>query len=328
VSPQKQKLSKKQKVDCWLGDLVPKQTQVKMHQNKHQNKNTLHVPVLLDAVLQQLNPQDGDAYLDLTAGYGGHASAILERSKQVEQAVLVDRDQSAINELRQRFGPAVDIRQQDFLSASQDLLSAGRQFALILADLGVSSLHLNEGNRGFSLRTSGPLDMRMDQRQELTAGIIVNTYSEAVLTDILERYGEEPKAKRIARLIIGNRPLVTTDELAALVTKAWPGYSRVHPATRTFQALRIAVNDELGLLEQSLPIWLQLLAPGGRIAVISFHSLEDRLVKQVFLAAAGDRYDAELRLLTKRPITASPNELALNPRARSAKLRAAVKIKI
>jgi 16S rRNA (cytosine1402-N4)-methyltransferase len=167
----------------------------------------------------------------------------------------------------------------------------------------------------------------MDQRQQLTAETVVNTFSEAELTQILQRYGEEPKAAQIARLIIGNRPITDTLTLASVVAKAWPGHSKVHPATRTFQALRIAVNDELQLLERSLPIWLELLVPGGRLAIISFHSLEDRLVKQAFTEVSGNRYDAAFRLLTKRPVTASHNELVLNPRARSAKLRAAVKIK-
>jgi 16S rRNA (cytosine1402-N4)-methyltransferase len=155
---------------------------------------------------------------------------------------------------------------------------------------------------------------------------VVNTYGEARLQDILTRYGEEPKAARIAHAIVEARPLHTTGELAAIAAKAWPGHSRVHPATRTFQAIRIAVNDELGQLERGLPLWLKLLAPGGRIAVISFHSLEDRLVKQAFQEAGGERYDAELRLLTKKPVSAAHDEIVHNPRARSAKLRAAVKI--
>jgi 16S rRNA (cytosine1402-N4)-methyltransferase len=167
----------------------------------------------------------------------------------------------------------------------------------------------------------------MDQSQELTAETIVNTYSEEQLADLLKRYGEEPKAKAIARMIVQARPLHTTGELAEVAAKAWPGRSRVHPATRTFQALRIAVNDELRQVEEAMPILFDLLEPDGRIAIISFHSLEDRIVKRAFTEVAGDRYDADLRLLTRRPVTASPQELVFNPRARSAKLRAAVKIK-
>lgn len=300
-----------------------------MHQNKHQNNNeALHAPVLLEPVLAYLNPQSGESYLDLTAGYGGHASHVLERTAAPEQTVLVDRDQFAIDQLKAQpaFG-ACDIRHADYLSASQRLAATGQQFDMILADLGVSSPHLNEGTRGFSFRQAGPLDMRMDQNQALTAEIVVNDWSEAELVDILAKYGEEPKARQIARLIVANRPIGSTAALAEIAAKAWPGHSRVHPATRTFQAIRIAVNDELGQLTQSLSVWQSLLKPGGRLAVISFHSLEDRLVKQYFVERAGNRYDAELQLLTKRPITASPNEIAFNPRARSAKLRAAVKIK-
>ncbi len=300
-----------------------------MHQNKNQNKNKQHIPVLLEQVLQCLDPKKRESYLDLTAGYGGHAKAITERTGSLTTTVLIDRDVQSISELRDLF-PArtVKIRQQDFLTASQDLLSEGHKFDLILADLGVSSPHLNEGSRGFAISKSGPLDMRMDQSQELTAETIVNSYKEADLADILSRYGEEPKSKQIARAIIEARPLKTTDELAAIAKKAWPGYSRVHPATRTFQAFRVAVNDELSLLEHSLPLWFRLLQPGGRIAIISFHSLEDRMVKQALgEAASPNSYDSSLKLITKRPVIASPNEIVLNPRARSAKLRAAVKIK-
>lgn len=299
-----------------------------MHQNKHQNKQERHVPVLLDEALRYLDPKTGETYLDLTAGYGGHAAAVLERTGNPAQAVLVDRDQESVQVLTGKFaGGNVQIRHQDFWTASQELREQNRQFDLILADLGVSSPHLNEGRRGFSIKFGGPLDMRMDQSQALTAAAIVNSYSEAELADILRRYGEEPKARHIARAIAANRPFTSTDQLAATVAKAWRVRSRIHPATRTFQALRIAVNDELTLLEQSLPLWIELLAPGGRLVVISFHSLEDRLVKQALQVAAGDRYDAELRVLTKRPVTATPSEIVHNPRARSAKLRAAVKIK-
>jgi 16S rRNA (cytosine1402-N4)-methyltransferase len=299
-----------------------------MHQNKHQNKNKQHEPVLLSEVIHYLDPQTGESYLDLTAGYAGHAKAILERTGSLTHTTLVDRDQNAIKELEKLYSATdIDLRHQDFLSASQQLVAEGRQFDLILADLGVSSPHLNEVSRGFALQGSGPLDMRMDQSQALTAGIIVNSYDEAQLTDILRRYGEEPKAKQIASMIVAARPIESTTDLAAIAAKAWPGYSRVHPATRTFQAIRIAVNDELGLIERSLPLWFNLLAPGGRIAIISFHSLEDRLVKQALQEASGDRYDAELRLLTKRPVMATSHETVHNPRARSAKLRAAVKTK-
>ncbi len=302
--------------------------QAKMHQDKNQNTNE-HVPVLLRQVLDVLDPKQGESYLDLTGGYGGHAAAVLERTGNYEQTVLVDRDPNAIEALKKRFaGKGARVVQADFLSASEQLASQGRQFDLILADLGVSSPHLNQASRGFSIQQDGPLDMRMDTTQSLTAAQVVNTWPEERLADILKRYGEEPKARHIASLIARHRPIKTTSELAKIVAKAWPGHSAVHPATRTFQAIRIAVNDELELLRQALPMWIeQLLASGGRIAIISFHSLEDRLVKQALAEASGDRYDAMLRLLTKRPLTGDKQELVFNPRARSAKLRAAAKIK-
>ena len=308
-----------------------------MQKQKQQNKIASmtqaqyqeHIPVLLNEVLEYLNPREGETYLDLTGGYGGHAQAVLERTKAPKKAVLVDRDPAAVKTLEERFTKkGVKVRQADFLSASEELASENKRFDLILADLGVSSPHLNQASRGFSFASDGPLDMRMDTTQGLTAEKVVNTYSKEELADILKRYGEEPKAQQIAALIVGNRPITTTKQLADIAAKAWPGYSKVHPATRTFQAIRVAVNDELGQLEKSLPIWLdQLLAPGGRIAIISFHSLEDRLVKQALAERAGNRYDATLQILTKKPVVASNDEIAFNPRARSAKLRAAAKQK-
>lgn len=286
-----------------------------------------HIPVLLQHVLKYLDPKEGEKYLDLTAGYGGHAQKILERTLQATKATLVDRDQNAIDELASlKELKGAEIIHEDFLTASVKLLEQNRQYDIILADLGVSSPHLDNASRGFSIRADGPLDMRMDSSQELTANTIVNTYSEDELVKLLRDYGEEPKARNIARMITANRPIATTHELANIIAKAWRGHSKVHPATKSFQALRIAVNDELGLLEKAMPLWLDLLAPGGRIAIISFHSLEDRLTKEYFREYTGDRYDAPLRLLTKKPVTASEDELVSNPRARSAKLRAAVKI--
>jgi len=296
-----------------------------MHQNKNQNKNQ-HEPVLLNEVLHFLAPKEGETYLDLTAGYGGHALKVASRVGSLTNLTLVDRDENSIETLTKEFAGA-EIRHQDFLGSSAEFIASKRQFDLILADLGVSSLHLNTGNRGFSFSISAPLDMRMDQTQKLTATTIVNKYSQDKLVDLLRRYGEEPKAAQIARLIVQHRPIRTTDELAAIVKQAWPGYRHTNPATRTFQAIRIAVNDELNQLEQALGLWLKLLSPGGRLVVISFHSLEDRLVKQAFADAVSDGYDQEFSLLTKKPITASHTEIVHNPRARSAKLRAVAKIK-
>lgn len=282
----------------------------------------MHIPVLMDATLEYLKPEKGNTYLDLTAGYGGHAAAILERTQSPEGAILIDRDQMAVETLQAKFADTgVTILKKDFYTASQELKRAGHQYDIILADLGVSSPHLDMASRGFAFMQDGPLDMRMDQSQELTAQEIVNSYGESELAGLLWKYGEEPKSRRIARSIIENRPFRTTKELATIVAKAYPGHSRSHPATRTFQALRIAVNDELELLRHSLPLWSTLLAPGGRLGVISFHSLEDRIVKDVFRETTGDRYDAELRLLTKRPVVGDKNEIVINPRARSAKLR-------
>ncbi len=282
---------------------------------------------MLDSVLQVLDPKPGQRYLDVTAGYGGHAVAVLERTLAPDQSVLVDRDQMAIDQLRDVFqGRGVQIMHQDYLSAALELLHQERTFDLVLADLGMSSPHLNTASRGFSFRADAPLDMRMDQRQELTASTVVNSYSEEALSELLHVYGEEPKAKLVAKLLVAKRPIHSTLQLAEIVAQAWPGHSRIHPATRTFQALRIAVNDELGLLQATMPVMLDLLAPGGRLAVITFHSLEDRIVKQTFANYAGERYDTEFRLLTKKPLTPGHDELVFNPRARSAKLRAVAKI--
>lgn len=294
----------------------------------HQNQNK-HTPVLLRATLKYLDPNPGESYLDLTAGYGGHAKEI-RRLTLMGPTVLVDRDKHAISYLRAHVADkAVKILHQDFLTAGQKLLEEGQQFDIILADLGVSSPHFNIASRGFSITNSGPLDMRMDQRQTLTANDIVNGYDQKELADIIRRWGEEPRAKRIAKTIVDARPIKSTTELAEIVSRSLGGRrgKTAHPATRTFQAIRITVNNELELLKSALPVWLKLLKPEGRIAVISFHSLEDRIVKQAMVSRSGHRYDAEIQLLTKRPITADKNELAFNPRARSAKLRAAVKIK-
>jgi 16S rRNA (cytosine1402-N4)-methyltransferase len=290
----------------------------------HQEKNE-HVPVLLQPTLLYLNPQAGESYLDLTAGYGGHAAGVLERTQAPDKAVLVDRDAHAITALKRFEKLGASLVHRDFLSASEELAEEDRRFDVILADLGVSSPHLENASRGFAFGHDGPLDMRMDQTQELTAATMVNTYSADDLQRIIKTYGEEPRARTIAQAIVGHRPFETTRQLAEIVRSVMPRGSKMHPATKTFQALRIAVNDELELLKASLPLWVELLAPHGRLGVISFHSLEDRLVKQAFAEVAGDRYDAALLPLTKHPVTADEQELVFNPRARSAKLRVVVK---
>lgn len=275
-------------------------------------------------VLQFLAPKSGDLYLDVTAGYGGHAKKILQKTKAA--AVLVDRDSEAAAYLAKNLaGKKVQLLNQDYLSASQKLKQQGKVFDLILADLGVSSPHLNKASRGFSFMVEGPLDMRMDRQQSLTAETVVNSYSEKELATIIKEYGEEPRAKKVAHEIVTHRPLKSTEELAAVVARVVPR-GKINPATRTFQAIRMAVNDELEQLGRALPIWLDLLKPDGRIAIISFHSLEDRIVKRALAERSGNRYDAELKLLTKHTLSPSRQEIVLNPRARSAKLRAAVKI--
>lgn len=290
-------------------------------QTKNKNK---HIPVMLHEVVSYLNPQVGESYIDMTAGYGGHASAVLSRTNG--SAVLIDRDVEAVDHLKSLFPePKVRICHQDFLTVSNQLLSEGKRFDMLLADLGVSSLHLNTKSRGFAINQDGPLDMRMDQRTSLTAHTIVNSYEEAVIVDILRVYGEEPRAKRITKAIVANRPVHTTGELAKIVASTSRGRTKIHPATQVFQALRIAVNDELKLLEQSLPIWLDLLAPGGRLVVISFHSLEDRMVKRALKEFSENKFDSTMHILTPKPVAPSAKEIVNNPRSRSAKLRAAVK---
>ncbi|HZP55737.1 MAG TPA: 16S rRNA (cytosine(1402)-N(4))-methyltransferase RsmH [Candidatus Saccharimonadales bacterium] len=285
-----------------------------------------HQPVLLKEVLEYLQPKTGKSYLDVTAGYGGHAAKVIEKTRNSQKVVLVDRDIEAVRELEQLFkGEKVRILHQDFLSASQLLQKENRKFDMILADLGTSSQHFDSTERGFSIKHSGPLDMRMDSRQELTASDVVNSTSESELVDIFTDYEEEPKARQIAQKIVRRRPIKTTDQLAAIAVQVWSGKSRIHPATRIFQALRIFVNDELKQLEKAMPIWLELLNNNGRIVIISFHSLEDRLVKHFLNEHSNSNYGGELKILTTKPVVATKDEIASNPRARSAKLRAAAK---
>lgn len=290
-----------------------------------QQQSLDHTPVLLDAVIEQLAPQKGESYLDLTAGYGGHASAITALTQAPGRAVLVDRDPMAIDVLlRQSEGER--IVQDSFAAAAMKLATDGEQFDMILIDLGVSSPQLDIPERGFSF-APGPLDMRMDQVQSLSADTILNRWSERELVDILTKYGEErlSSARAIARAIKLARPLTSTDQLAQVVLSTHRGkWQKTHPATRTFQAIRIAVNDELGQIERTLPYIPRLLSPGGRVAIISFHSLEDRLVKQYLAEQDNAGYEAELHLTTKKGIRGSDLDVH-NPRARSATLRAAVK---
>jgi 16S rRNA (cytosine1402-N4)-methyltransferase len=289
----------------------------------------LHIPVLLDAVLDFLKPGAGENYLDLTAGYGGHAQAVIARIGQANLATLVDRDEFAIAQLENLAEKGASLIHSDFYKAAQELVNQNAQFDMILLDLGVSSPQLDQPERGFSFMRDGALDMRMDRSQTLTAAQIVNHDSEKQLIELIQKYGEEsPKmAQKIARGIVIRRkknPFTTTKELADLIAEISPRHGKIHPATRTFQALRIATNDELGQIERTLPLLPRLLKPGGRMAVISFHSLEDRIVKDFLREQETSGYEAELSVLTKHPIAGTTDEY--NPRARSAKLRAAAKI--
>ncbi len=287
----------------------------------------LHQPVLLSEVLEVLQPKPGESYLDLTAGYAGHASRILDVTQNYKDTVLVDRDENAIRVLQEKFASLpIKLRHRDFYSAVLQEIECGNCFDMILMDFGVSSPQLDRAERGFSFAKDGPLDMRMDQTQDLNASVIVNKWRESEIVDILERYGEEKPgfAKLIARTIVHGRPWTLTKQLGETLAKFGRG-GRVHPATRTFQAIRIAVNDELGEIERTLPLIPKLLRPGGRVAMITFHSLEDRLVKDFLKAESSLGEESPLEVLTKKPITAENEELFINPRARSAKLRAAKK---
>lgn len=293
-----------------------------------------HVPVLVREVLATLEPRPGGAYLDCTVGGGGHAEAILEAAGPPSRVVGIDRDPEAITVARERlgrFGDRVRLVQGDFRELPR-LISELRLegFDGVLFDLGISSLQLDDPSRGLRFSAEGPLDMRMDRESGgLAARELLHELSEMDLTRIIREYGEERWARQIARGIVNARrqgSLETTRDLAAVVARAiprrfWP--RRIHPATRTFQAVRITVNQELTGLEEALEVATGLLNPGGRIAVISFHSLEDRVVKHLFRRLAAPGAVPGVRIITRRPVTPSPEERAQNPRARSAKLRGA-----
>ncbi len=285
----------------------------------------LHEPVMVEEVLRFLEPGPGKLIVDATVGTGGHAEAILERGAEL---VGIDRDPYALEVARERlsrFGERCRLVQGNFRHLEEILREQGiDEVDGVLFDLGMSSFQLDDPERGFSFSVEGPLDMRMDPSQSLTAHEIVNRWPERKIAEILREYGEERYAKRIARAIVRSRPIETTTQLARIVARCYPpGYHRIHPATRTFQALRIAVNDELNALREGLMAAIRCLRPGGVVVVISFHSLEDRIVKHTFR----QRWIAdEVEILTKKPITPRPEEVKENPRARSAKLRAARKL--
>ncbi|MGY1671860.1 16S rRNA (cytosine(1402)-N(4))-methyltransferase RsmH [Geodermatophilus sp. SYSU D00710] len=312
----------------------------------------VHVPVLLDRVTDLLGPacsREGAVLVDATLGLAGHSTALL-RAHPGLRLVGLDRDPDARAEATRRLTDAGVADRATVVPAVFDELPdvldrlGLPEVQAVLFDLGVSSLQLDRADRGFSYAADGPLDMRMDPAAPRSAADVVNTYSAAELTRVLRVYGEERFASRIAGAIVRERarePFTGTERLAHLVRDAIPAATRRtggHPAKRTFQALRIEVNDELGVLERALPAALDALAVGGRLAVITFHSLEDRIVKQVLAAGATDRtppdlpmrlpeYGPVLRLLTRGGETASEEELAANPRAASARVRAAERIR-
>ncbi len=289
----------------------------------------LHTPVLLQAVLELLNPQAGESYLDLTGGFGGHAAAVIAKTGLASAAILVDQDETALSHLAKlETLKGARLTRQDFASAAESMAQSGQAFDMVLLDLGVSSPQFDNPERGFSFQQDAALDMRMDQRKEKSAKTLVNKLGSKELSRIIQEFGEErPRAAgRIAQAIVAHRPIESTAELARIITEQHRGgWQKTHPATRTFQALRIAVNDELGQLCRTLPLLPKLLNPGGRAAVISFHSLEDRQVKAYFNEQSRSGLEATLRLLNKKPISGADQDVH-NPRARSAKLRAAVKI--
>ncbi len=305
-----------------------------------------HVPVLLEAVLDGLQISPGAWLIDATLGGGGHTAAMLDRAEPDGRVLGLDADPAAIRRVEERLADAVHagrllvaktpFAELEKCAAALDFLPVDG----VLLDLGVSSFQLETPERGFSFAAGGPLDMRFDPEALYSAADIVNSWDEQALADVIFRYGEEPRSRRIARYLVKQRPFYSTTALAEAIERAVGGRqgSRTHPATRTFQALRIAVNRELEQLESVLPQCLRVLKPGGRLAVISFHSLEDRIVKRWMQAEAqsyvpdpyritgGYERQPTLRVVTRKPITAGADEISRNPRSRSAKLRIAERL--
>lgn len=277
-----------------------------------------HLPVLANEVLEQLALKPGDRVLDATLGLGGHAKLMLEVTSPDGHLVGFDRDERNLKIARENlssFGDRVTFIRDSFANIAEHNVG---ELDGSLFDLGFSSVHVDDPARGFSFMHDGPLDMRYDTTQELTAEAIVNSWSRDDLTTILRRYGEEPRCHQVAKAIFDARRaerITTTAQLANIVSSVVPRFGKAHPATKTFQALRIVVNDEFGQIERGLTAAIAATKAGGRIAVITFHSLEDRLVKILF------KQSEELQLVSKKPITASKEELRGNPRSRSAKLR-------
>jgi len=290
-----------------------------------------HIPVLMEETMEALNVQPGGRYIDCTIGPGGHAAAILERSSPGGQLLGIDADPKAVKIARARleaYSNSILLINQNFASLRAICMKYGF-FPVhgILFDLGLSSVQLENNNRGFSFQHDAFLDMRLSPSQEITAAIIVNSSPESQLAHLIRAYGEERYSQQIARHIVRQRPITTTLQLARTIEQAIGRRGRIHPATRTFQALRIAVNQELEHLESALEQAINLLGFGGRLVVISYHSLEDRIVKN-FMRQQASGEKACLRLISKKVITPSRAEVQFNPRSRSAKLRAAERITI
>jgi 16S rRNA (cytosine1402-N4)-methyltransferase len=315
--------------------------------DKNSSPEIEHKPVLLSEAIRLLNCRPGGVYVDATVGLGGHAERVLEIIAPEGKLIGVDRDKESLALARERldkYGAAVELYNDNFKNLPLILHHLGHEHVDgILMDLGVSSYQLLSPERGFSFQFEAPLDMRMDRSQRLTAAVLVNRSSEEELADIIFKYGEEPRARRIARAIVHAReagPITKTTQLSRLILKALGPTSktRIHPATKTFQALRIAVNDELTGLEDFILNSVKFLKSGGRLVVIAFHSLEDRIVKVAFKRLSGKcicsqpvqlcRCEKEVvvNVLTRKPVAPSPQEIRDNPRARSASLRAYEKI--
>ena len=303
---------------------------------------TYHRPVLVTEAIELLAPRAGALVVDATCGGGGHTEEILRTGADV---LALDQDPDAIEHASERltpYGGRVTLRQINFRDAGEVLDQLGIVgIGGALLDLGVSSRQLENAERGFSVMRNGPLDMRMDPRRELTAAMVVNSYSEEELTRLFREFGEEPAARRIASQLVKLRkatPFHDTLQLAKAIEKIVWRHGRRHPATQVFQALRMEVNDELGALEEGLRVLTARLEPGARIAVITFHSLEDRIVKNFFRDRSRELLDRPewpeprpnpdfaLRLITSKPVEPGENEQRINPRSRSAKLRVAERI--
>lgn len=301
-----------------------------------------HIPVLFSEVLDLLRPQPGGQYIDGTLGAGGHTTGILEASAPDGRVLVFDRDLEAIQFTRRRlkaYGERVVYINNSY--AVMNKLAGENGFNAVkgvLLDLGLSSRQLADSSRGFSFLREGPLDMRFDSSSKATAADLINNLTKDELVEIFKRYGEVRHSERIAAMILANRPLHTTAELADLIAAEMGQKGRIHPATQVFQALRIAVNDELAELERGIEAALDVLEPGGRLAIISFHSLEDRIVKHTFRDLSKDcicppaqpvcncNVRARVRLVTRRAVKASNDEVLSNPRSRSARLRAVEKL--